>query len=71
MSAHPLFLLHLHERGATAGRRCFAPFANRGYGAFAFDLAPRQEQIPLNPPASKGEAKALPLVAEVSGQVGP
>ena len=64
MSAHSLFLPHLHERGATADRLCFAPFEKGGYGGFALDLASSKKQIPLNPPFSKGEAKALPLTAE-------
>jgi hypothetical protein len=71
MSAHSLFLLHVHKQGAATSCLCFAPFEKGGYGGFAFDLKQKQEQIPLNPPFSKGEAKALPLAAEVSAQVGP
>ena len=71
MSAHSLFLLHVYEQGAAASRRCFAPFEKGGYGRFAFDLASRQEQMPLNPPFSKGEAKALPLPTEVPRQAAP
>ena len=32
-----------------------------GYGGFAFDLAQQQEQIPLNPPFTKGEATSPQL----------
>jgi len=33
---------------------CFAPFGKGGLRGFALDLASKQEQIPLNPPFSKG-----------------
>ena len=71
MSARSLFLRHVHEEGTAAGRLCFAPFGKGGYGGFAFDFASRQEQISLNPPFAKGEAKALPLPTEVPRQAAP
>ena len=71
MSPHALFLQPVREHGVAARRRCFAPFGKGGYGGFAFDLASRQEQIPLNPPFSKGEAGAMPYADEISGQVAP
>jgi hypothetical protein len=71
MNTHALFLEPVRDRRAPARRLCFAPFEKGGYGGFTFDLAPEQKQIPLDPPFSKGEAKALPLAAEVSGQAAP
>ncbi|WP_163839792.1 hypothetical protein [Pseudoxanthomonas sacheonensis] len=73
MNPHALFLRPVHEQVATAHGRCFAPFEKGGYGGFAFalalDRAPEQEQIPLNPPFSKGEAEALLHRADVCGKV--
>jgi hypothetical protein len=71
MNPHALFLRPVHEQVATAHGRCFAPFEKGGYGGFAFDLElqQEQEQIPLNPPFSKGEAGALPYADEISGRV--
>ena len=58
MSLHASILQAIHERGVTEGRSCSAPFVKGGYGGFAFDFEQQQEQeqIPLNPPFSKGEA---------------
>jgi hypothetical protein len=56
---------------ARARRRCSAPFEKGGYGGFALalDRAPEQEQIPLHPPFSKGEAEALLHRTDVCGKV--
>ena len=71
MSAHSLFLLQIHKQRVAASRCCVAPFEKGGYGGFAFDFAHKQEQIPLNPPFSKGKAKAVSLPTEVSGLAAP
>ena len=46
---------------------CFAPFFTDGYGGFALCLIEEQEQIPLDPPFSKGEKKAHPVATSFSG----
>jgi hypothetical protein len=42
----------------SRAQRLIRPLYKGGYGGFAFDLASRQKQIPLNPPLKKGEEKA-------------
>ena len=58
MSLHAPLSQPVHGHGTTEGRFCPAPFGKGGYGGFSFDLEQQQEQeqIPLNPPFSKGEA---------------
>ena len=71
MNTRALVLEPASDHGVLAHCRCFAPFGKGGYGGFALDLKQKKEQIPLNPPFSKGEARALPQTAEVSGQGAP
>ncbi|HEX7804448.1 MAG TPA: hypothetical protein VF471_17025 [Pseudoxanthomonas sp.] len=62
MNLHALILQPVREHCTIGRRLCSAPFGKGGYGGFAFDLRQQQwqeqEQIPLNPPFSKGEATA-------------
>ena len=59
MSLHASVRQPVLEDCTTERRLCLAPFEKGGYGGFAFDLdlEQQQEQIPLNPPFSKGEAE--------------
>jgi hypothetical protein len=43
------------------------PFGKGGYGGFALALASGQEQIPLDPPFSKGEANAHRVQSDAAG----
>ncbi|HET6783191.1 MAG TPA: hypothetical protein VFH12_05090 [Pseudoxanthomonas sp.] len=59
MSLHASIMQPVCEHCTTERRLCSAPFEKGGHGGFAFDLEEEQEQeqIPLNPPFSKGEAE--------------
>ncbi|MEP6906615.1 MAG: hypothetical protein ABI858_01340 [Pseudoxanthomonas sp.] len=75
MSASRLFLAAVSVRAVSVHPRCFAPFEKWGYGGFAFRVIEEQEQIPLDPPFSKGEKKlhrvaaTFPYAGESSMQV--
>ena len=57
MTASVVLPMHVHDHAAPVHCTCFAPFGKGGYGGFALRARQQQEQeqIPLDPPFTKGE----------------
>jgi len=58
MSASACFPVSVSDQRVSVLGNRFAPFGKGGYGGFALRVIEEQEQIPLDPPFSKGEKEA-------------
>jgi hypothetical protein len=63
MSTNAVLPIELNVHVFSVHCNRFAPFVKGGYGGFALRVIEEQEQIPLDPPFSKGERKLLRVAA--------